>query len=393
MNGFRHCRSLRLLTSWLLLLPVGLLAGPRFWVATTGDDADPGTEEAPFATIGRAQQAVREALADGARGRIYVNVHGGTYRLTEPLVFTPADSARNAKVVYRTVRGETPVVTGAIPVAGWELVSGRLYKADLSAQASTPTRQLFVNGQRATRARTPDYPASFRPLIERVDGEWEAPGIEFLPNPILNPSIPDPGGWARQDKIEALLITQWKMSICRIDAIAPAIDLGGGVILPGFITLQSPGWENANVFRDPDSGAPSLWSFWQVTRFENALEFLDAAGEWYYDEDAFVLYYMPRWGEDLATATVEMPQLERLITIQGASGDPVRNLVFQGFTFRGATWNEPGSGAGYVADQSGFRLVAMRSAAADPTATSSTRATIWPTSASIRWPPTWIPTA
>jgi len=341
----------------LLPLPSALRAGAKFWVATTGDDAAPGSEAAPFATLGRAKEAVREALAGGVRGKILVNVHGGTYRLTAPLEFTPADSARNARVTYRAMPGETPVVTGAIPVVGWEQVSGRLYKADLSAQAPTPTRQLHVNGQRAVRARTPDYPASFRPLIEQVDGEWQAPGIEFIPNPVLNPGLPDPATWARAERIEALLITQWKMSICRIDAIAPAIDLGGGVVLPGFITLQSPGWENANVFRDPDSGAPSIWSFWQVTRFENALEFLDAAGEWYYDEDAFALYYMPRWGEDLAAATVEMPQLERLITIQGAPGDPVRNLVFQGFTFRGATWNGPGSAEGYVADQSGFRLV------------------------------------
>ena len=100
-----------------------------------------------------------------------------------------------------------------------------------------------------------------------------------------------------------MITTQWKMSVCRVKSISPSSGL-----TPGFITMQEPGWGNANSFRDPEAGYPNEWSFWQVTRFENAYEFLDEAGEWYFDEHAKILYYIPAWGEDITTAHVEMSQ-------------------------------------------------------------------------------------
>lgn len=337
-----------------------------FWVATSGSDANSGAEASPFATLKRAQEAVRAFLASGGKGKVFVNVRGGTYRLSEPLRFGPRDSAKNAKVIYRAAEGETPVVTGAIPISGWERVAGRLYKADLSALSPKPTRQLYVNGNRMPRARTPNYPASFRPLFElNLEGEWTSPGIEFVYNPVLNPTIPDPAIWQRVDRVEAVITTQWKMSICKLKSISAS---SGST--PGLITMQEPGWSNANSFRDPAAGYPNEWSFWQVTRFENAFEFLDEAGEWYFDETANVLYYIPAWGEDIATAQVEMPQLETLIEIAGSSSNPVRNLAFQGFTFTGAGWllSQPTpqeqdekqyESFGYVADQSGFHLTGV----------------------------------
>ena len=62
---------------------------------------------------------------------------------------------------------------------------------------------------------------------------------------------------------------------------------------PGLITMQQPAWKNANVFLDATTNQPGIWSFWQVTWFENALQFLDQPGEWYLDQDAGYLYYMP----------------------------------------------------------------------------------------------------
>jgi hypothetical protein len=329
--------------------------GSSFWVAPDGDDAGLGTEESPFATIGRAQTAVRKLLESGVRRNVVVTVRGGIYRLREPLAFGPEDSARNGKVLYRAAEGEIPVVTGAVPVSGWEKHAGRIYRSNLDMPAPVLARQLYVNGNRAPRARTKDYPSSFRPLFEEIDGEWLTPGIQFIPNPILNPEIPDPAGWSNQSQIEAMIITQWKMSICRIETISPSVDIGG-LIIPGLIEFQDPGWSNANVFRDPQTGSPSIWSFWQVTRFENALEFLDEPGEWYLDEGAATLYYMPLWGEKIDSAEVELPQLETLIEIAGTPEEPVANIAFQGFTFRGATWTAPSGPEGYVADQSGFHL-------------------------------------
>ena len=54
-------------------------------VATGGDDAAPGTGEAPFATIERAREEVAERLRAGAPRPITVQIHAGTYHLSGTL--------------------------------------------------------------------------------------------------------------------------------------------------------------------------------------------------------------------------------------------------------------------------------------------------------------------
>jgi hypothetical protein len=213
------------------------------------------------------------------------------------------------------------------------------------------TRQLWVNGRRATRARTADYPASFRPTVDALPGAPRG-GIEYLPNPFLNPpGYADPSRWTNPQDVEAVIVTQWKMMSCPLDRVVPAPFLGTGVLV-----VREPCWTNANVFRDTRTGAPGIWSFWQVTRFENALEFLDEPGEWYLDRATGYLYYWPLWGEDMATARVELPVLETLVDVRGTAEQPVSRLRFSGITFTGATWLGPSGADGYVVDQSGFHL-------------------------------------
>src|SRR5664279_4438751 len=93
--------------------------------------------------------------------------------------------------------------------------------------------------------------------------------------------------------------------------------------------------------------SPGIGSFWQVTYFENAYEFLNEPGEWYVDDHSGDIFYIPRPGENLATADVELPVLEVLVEGIGTADRPVANLTFEGITFAYATWLEPGSGNGY----------------------------------------------
>ena len=63
--------------------------------------------------------------------------------------------------------------------------------------------------------------------------------------------------------------------------------------------------------------------------FENAYEFLDSPGEWYLDQSRGEVFYIPRAGEDLSSAVVMAPNVERLVQIQGGSLDsPVQNVQF-----------------------------------------------------------------
>src|SRR5439155_1110756 len=57
----------------------------------------------------------------------------------------------------------------------------------------------------------------------------------------------------------------------------------------------------------------------QPTAVENAFELLDSPGEWYLDKSSHTVFYLPRSGENLATADVEAPVLEKLVDGRGTA--------------------------------------------------------------------------
>jgi len=106
-----------IILSLCLLTGVGQAWGKPYYVAPTGDDANPGSLEKPFATLQRAQQAVRQTP-----GPVYLR--GGTYYLPESLVFTPQDSGtKDVPVVYQAWQNECPVISGGV---GWTIWTGSL---------------------------------------------------------------------------------------------------------------------------------------------------------------------------------------------------------------------------------------------------------------------------
>ncbi len=237
----------------------------------------------------------------------------------------------------------------SVPGRSWSRVDGPLgiWKAPVGRAGS---RQLYVNGRRATVAQTRAFPVAFLPHWSEVPDER---GIQYKVTDLNPAGWRDPMTWTNPRDIRAVSYDQWKMTSVPVAAVA-APDPETGV---GLITMQRPGWDNANVFRQPKTDVPGIWSFWQVQRFENSLSFLDEPGEWYLDREAGSLFYLPRPGEDLRTAVVELARSEGLIVARGTAKAPVTDLRFEGITFTGATWMEPSSADGYVDDQNGFRLV------------------------------------
>lgn len=87
--------------------------------------------------------------------------------------------------------------------------------------------------------------------------------------------------------------------------------------------------------------------------FENAHEFLNEPGEFYVDTAAQTVYYKPRPGEDMSTATVQAPTLKTLFDIKGTNLDsPAHDLRFSGITFTQTTWMEA-TDNGYLNAQGG----------------------------------------
>ncbi|MCK4960370.1 MAG: hypothetical protein KAT00_13240, partial [Planctomycetes bacterium] len=82
----------------------------EYYVAIDGSDSYPGTEVSPFATISKARDVVRSDLAGNANQNITVLIRGGTYYLSETVVFEPDDSPSDGfNVTYQAFPGETPI--------------------------------------------------------------------------------------------------------------------------------------------------------------------------------------------------------------------------------------------------------------------------------------------
>jgi hypothetical protein len=88
----------------------------EFHVAATGDDANPGTEDKPFATLEKARDAMRGTLhpRNGGTTTVFIS---GTFRLTQSLELNEKDSGtESAPVTWQAANGGKAILTGGIPI-------------------------------------------------------------------------------------------------------------------------------------------------------------------------------------------------------------------------------------------------------------------------------------
>lgn len=302
--------------------PAAAAGMPTIHVSPSGKDGAGATARKPLRTLTAARNRARRLMAAGAPGATIV-LHDGTFRVKHALRLDSRDSGRGRTMVsYQAAHGASPVISGSIKVGGFKLVDPTLSIYMAAVPKGTRSRQLYVNGRRALRARG----------IANPDGFWRTADGYQAPDASMST-------WRRPSDLEFVTYTQWKMMSCPVASIAG-----------NQVTMQQPCWTNVNVF-------PYEWSFQQISHIENAYELLSDPGEWYLDGPNGALYYIPRNGENMASSTVELPVAERLIEGAGTQTKPVRNIRFSGITFQHATWMDPSSSNGYAADQSGFHLI------------------------------------
>lgn len=105
---------MKYLTALLVALcsVVGAAASSEVWVSPAGRDGNPGTKEAPVATLGRAAELVRTRRPAG--GPVTVWLERGDYPVLQTWQFGPGDSgAPAAPVVWRAVEKGTVRLVGA----------------------------------------------------------------------------------------------------------------------------------------------------------------------------------------------------------------------------------------------------------------------------------------
>ena len=310
-----------------------------YHVAIDGSDANPGTAEAPFASLQHARDVVRGVNA-AMTGPITVYIHSGTHFLSEPIAFGEADSGQNGfEITYRAAEGEMPVFSGGVSVTGWNPVpASSLWKAVLGDVSGF--RQMYVNGTRARRAASEEAVTGLRFVEGSVsprDGIQMAPGV-----------LPD---LARPADLELHWIYDWK------DMRLLARDIDVNADGSKTIWMRQPELANALVMATWNNNTHYWYPKPEVPFYlENAFELLDRPGEWYFNAATSELFYMPRPGEDLLTAEVIIPQTETLLRVAGRAGPhDVHDLVFDGLAFRYAGWTRP-SEEGAIANQAQHHL-------------------------------------
>lgn len=308
-------------------------------VAPDGDDASPGTEQKPFATLHRARDAVRAARAD-TTGPMTVFVREGMYYLGEPLVFGPEDSGTaDAPIRYEAYPGEKPTVSGAQRLClNWQPYKDGILKATVPQSVMT-VDQLFVNGKRKHRARYPSYdpenPTATGKGLIPTGQQYGKPPTElefYLPQDEVNPTKE----WEHPE--EAFIHVRWFYGthiyqLRGIDQEKKRFLLGRG------------GWHwNTRLFEDAD------YIHFSRCYIDNVFEELNTPGEWYFNRHDNILYYMPEENEDMTTALVEAPQLRQLVELRGTEDNPVHHITFSSFQFTHTTtvfmepWEAPSMG-------------------------------------------------
>jgi hypothetical protein len=292
------------------------------YVASGGSDRNSGAAQAPFQTLERVRDAVRE-ISGNMTGDILVNIAPGTYALNRTLTFDHRDSGTNGfNVIYRAGGDGPVVVSGGRRITGWQPDTSGRWKAGTDV---ANFRQLYVNGRRAGRTTGP------APRGLQQDG---CAGYTTQDRSLAS--------WKNIQDVEFCyqnVSTYWTHTRCRVNHIEhkPEHD---------YIHMAQPGFTLACVKPGVHVGCPDY--------IENALELLDEPGEWYLDRQEHLVYYYPRPGEEMQAAEVVAPALEVLVELKGTLDQPVRNIRFEGLTFAYATWLTPSDG--FIDVQANFRI-------------------------------------
>lgn len=293
------------------------------------------TAAAPCSLSG-AQAAVRSRNTSMS-GDIVVELAGGTYRLTAPFRLTAADSGSNGyRVLWQAAPSARPVISGARAVTGWSLADAgkNIWRANVGT--GVESRQLYVNGAIATRART---------QVNRADFTFTDTGMRFS-----NSSLNYLNNLANQNRVEVESVNSFT------DRYSPVQSIAGN-----FLTMQQPAWNNNTFGYDTLSKPHRAGPLYLA----NAYEFLDAQGEWYVNPGAGALYYIPLAGQNMSNVSVELPVLQSLVNVGGTYDAPARDITFGGITFTGTSWLGPSSNQGFADQQTGAFMTGNQNWPAD----------------------------
>jgi parallel beta-helix repeat protein len=288
-----------------------LLAAETIFVSPLGNDSWNGLSETRAGDNGPVvslQKALDLASENKARE---IQLLPGRYELKAPVEITSKHSrTADRPLLIRAQDGARVILSGGRKITRWQRDANNaaLWHATVSEKldGSSEFRQLFINGERKIRARTPnnDY---FR--VQGASSQDKPMKLKFKPGDIKKE-------WADRVGLEVISLLAWsdiRMGITAVDEAKSVATLAGD-------PRPSNREDNARYF------------------LENLPEFLDSPGEWYLDREKGVISYWSRDGEDLSNSEAISPVLDELVVLKGEPNKPVSNLSFRGIEFSHTDW-------------------------------------------------------
>lgn len=282
-----------------------------FYVATDGDDVNPGTRNAPFLSI---QKAIDQAAVKGV-SKIFIRE--GVYRLDKPLVISPVHSRDDVPLVIENYKNERAIINGSRDITGWEIQENGWWKCRIPEVASGDWNfnQLYVNGELRQKARKPNSGfLRVKGMPEGTPGtvhyHKDCRSFEFAEGDIDK-------NWKNIEDVNVIVYHFWTDSHLPIQSIDDETNI---------VTFKHTA---GKVFTDDfsENGARYI--------VENVFEELDTAGEWYLDRSSGDCYYFPGEDEQPDDCRITAPVAPGLITMEGdpGRGEFVSNIHFRGLEF------------------------------------------------------------
>ncbi|NOX98265.1 MAG: right-handed parallel beta-helix repeat-containing protein, partial [Verrucomicrobia bacterium] len=333
-------KYLLLISLYLLLVSgVGVFATEKieFFVAVDGNDDQPGSKSAPFASLQRARDAVRKVDRAGGR-EIRVWLRAGIYRLEETVVFSLQDSAGpGSRVVYASYPGEKAVLSGAALLPGEWKKTDRLNVWQIDVPESWPRIRALFDDQKMLPVARSEGVIPLRKAPDNVPYRFRR-AIDLRHLYLPRSFVKKIGDFTGAD-IELIPKFPWVMNRLSVESVDAETGLLRTVEAATYPMLPPP------LAYFPEG---TLW-------VENVLAVLDEPGEWVFDAQRRKLYLWPLNGKKPGPHIVVGRKTE-LIAIRGEV-DPtdLKDRPVTGLSFHGLAFTQ-GNGFAWEADKLGRGL-------------------------------------
>lgn len=231
---------------------------------------------------------------------VTIRIEKGYYEVTNTI------HVRGRNHPITIIGGKSTIISGSITIDEWEVLPNGFWKSRSTYidNAGLLPDQLYVNGYRAMRSKTPNV--GFYQLKNGIKEGFEYGAL------LDNKDIDLESAITGTDVPFLSIYRKWTVSKRRLSRISTS--------------------NNAIYFTGKDFPSYNPLTTGNGFVLENTIKGVDTPGEWCVDMSGYIYYY-PKADEKITDIEFRIPVAEKLITIQSGSFC-FKNIVFEHTSFR-----------------------------------------------------------